>query len=209
MWLEVKSVSLIWKQKEGAGFQNWHVDLSKNGQTVYTICVNIGSLDIRADSGDINYLDANDGAYAPDIDVDDEEAKESYVGDSECKDEQASLGDKEGVAKSASVACSLEYSDDKAYIDTIEGDSDNKFWLSFPRDRSSRNFILGGPQKPDMMRMTAAEEEAAKMQYRKARKSFTDKQFLALMKSMSNKGVSTSPQKSHQGLFTGDPNKMV
>ncbi len=209
MWLEVKSVSLIWKQKVGPGFQNWHVDLAKNGQTVYAICVNIGLLDIRADSGDIDYLDVNNGAYAPDIDVDDEEAKESYVGDSKCKDDQASLGDIEGVAKSAFVAHSFEYSYDKAYIDTIEGNSDNEFCLSFPRDRSSRNFILGGPQKPDMMGMTAAEEEAAKKQYRKSRKSFTDKQCLALMKSMSNKGVSTSPQKSQQGLFTGDPNEMV
>jgi hypothetical protein len=50
VWLEVKSVSLIWKQKEDAGFQNRHIDLEKNGQTVYTICVNIGSLDIQADS---------------------------------------------------------------------------------------------------------------------------------------------------------------
>ncbi len=196
VWLEVKSVSLIQKQKEGTGFQNWHVDLAKNDQTVYTICVNIGLLDIRADSGDINYLDANSGAYAPDIDVDDEEAKESYVGDNKCKDEQASLGDKEGVAKSVSVARSLEYSDDKAYIDTIEGDSDNNFWSSFLRDHSSRNFSLGGPQKPDMMGITAAEEEAAKKQCRKARKSFTDKQRLALMKSMSNKGISTLPRKN-------------
>jgi hypothetical protein len=209
VWLEVKSVLLIWKQKVGAGFQNWHVDLAKNGQTVYTICVNIGSLDIRADSGDIDYLDVNDGAYAPDIDVDDEGVKESYVGDSKCEDDQASLGDKEGVAKSAFVARSLEYSDDEAYIDTIKGDSDNKFRSSFPRDPSSRNFILGGPQKPDMMGMTAVEEEVAKKQYRKSRKSFTNKQRLALMKSMSNKGVSTLPQKSQQGLFTGDPNKMV
>ncbi len=37
-----------------------------------------------------------------------------------------------------------------------------------------------------MMGMTAAEEKAAKKQYRKSRKSFTDKQPLALMKSMSN-----------------------
>ncbi len=147
VWLEVKSVSLIQKQKVGAGFQNWHVDLAKNGQTVYTICVNFGSLDICADSGDIDYLDVNNGAYAPDIDVDDEKAKESYVSDSKSKDDQASLSDKEGVAKSAFAACSLEYSDDKTYIDTIEGDSDNEFWLSFPRDRSSRNFISGGPQK--------------------------------------------------------------
>ncbi len=56
VWLEVKSVLLIWKQKEGAGFQNWHVDLAKNGQTVYTICVNIGLLDIRADSGEIDCI---------------------------------------------------------------------------------------------------------------------------------------------------------
>ncbi len=103
--------------------------MAKNGQTAYTICVNIGSLDIHADSGDIDYLDVNDGAHASDIDVDDEEAKESYVGDSECKDDQVSLGDKEGVAKPAFVARSLEYSDDEAYIDTIKGDSDNVFWL--------------------------------------------------------------------------------
>jgi hypothetical protein len=147
VWLEVKSVSLICKQKEGAGFQNWHIDLANNGQTVYTICVNIGSLDIPADSVEINYPNANFNAYAPDIDVDEGEAKELYVGDSECKDEQASLGDKEVVAKSASVACSLEYSDNKAYIDTIEGDSDDKFWSSFPRDRNSRNFIFGWTSK--------------------------------------------------------------
>ncbi len=189
VWLEVKSVLLIWKQKESAGFQNWHVDLAKNGQTVYTIYVNIGSLDIQADSGEINYLIANDNAYAPDIDIDDQEAKESYVGDRKCEDEQASLGDKEGVAKSASVARSLKYSDDEAYIDTIKDDSDNEFQSSFPRDHNSSNFILGGPQKPDIMGMTAAEEEAAKKQNRKARKSFTDKECLAVMKSMIKKAL--------------------
>ncbi len=49
VWLEVQSVSLIWKQKEGAGFQDWHIDLANNGQTVYTNCVNIGLLDIPVD----------------------------------------------------------------------------------------------------------------------------------------------------------------
>ncbi len=29
VWPEVKSVLLIWKQKEGNGFQNWHIDLEK------------------------------------------------------------------------------------------------------------------------------------------------------------------------------------
>ena len=91
VWLEVKSVLLIRKQKVGTGFQNWHVDLAQNGETVYTIYVNIGLLDIHADSGDINYIDVNNGAYAPGIDVDDEEAKEPYVGESKCKDDQGCL----------------------------------------------------------------------------------------------------------------------
>jgi hypothetical protein len=208
VWLEVQSVSLIRKQKEGAGFQDWHIDLANNGKTVFTICVNIGSLDIPVD-GEINYPNAYTDAYAPDIDVDEGEAKELYVGDSECKDEKASLGHKEGVAKSASIACSLEYSDDDAYIDTIGGDSGDEFWSSSPRDRNSMNYILGGPQKPDMMGMTVAEEQEAKKQWRKARKSFTDKEHLTLTKSMSNKGVATLPQKSQSENYNGDPNEMV
>jgi hypothetical protein len=48
-------------------------------------------LDIQADSGEINYLNANDNAYALDIDYDDEEAKEAYAGDSKGEYKQASL----------------------------------------------------------------------------------------------------------------------
>jgi hypothetical protein len=106
VWLEVQSVLLIQKQKEGAGFQDWHIDLANNSQTVYTLCVNIGSLDVPVD-GEINYPNANTDAYAPDIDVDEGEVNELYLSDSKCKDEEASLGDKEGVAKSASIARSL------------------------------------------------------------------------------------------------------
>jgi hypothetical protein len=166
-------------------------------------------LQIQADSGEINYLNANNNASAPDIDDDDEEVKEVYVGDSKCKDKQVSLRNKEGVVQEASVACSLEFSDNEAYIDTMEGDSDNKFWLSFPRDRNSRNFILGGPQKPDMMGMTVAEAEAAKKQYRKARRSFTDK------KTFGSNEVNVKYRQFHitsektVANFKGDPNKMV
>jgi hypothetical protein len=154
-------------------------------------------------------LNVNNNAYAPVIDDDDEEVKEACVGDSKGKEKQASLGDKEGVAKQASVTRSLEFSYDKAYIDTIEVDSDDKFWSFFPRDPNSRNYILGGPQKPDTMGMTATEKEITIKLYRKARKSFTNKEPLALMKSMSNKGVAALPQKSQLGNFKGDPNKMV
>jgi hypothetical protein len=40
----------------------------------------------------------------PDIDDDDEEAKQSYVSDSKGEEKQASPSDKEGVAMQASVA---------------------------------------------------------------------------------------------------------
>ncbi len=166
------------------------IDLAKIGQRVYTICVNIGSLDIQADSGEINYLNVNDNAYAPDIDDNDEEVKQAYVGDSKSKEKQASLGDEEGIVEQASVACSLEFSDDKDYIDTIDVDSDKEFWLYFPRDRKSKNCILGGPQPPDMMGMTAAEEHVTLKQYRKARKSFTNKECLALMESIDYSHIS-------------------
>ncbi len=129
--------------------------MAKNGQTVYTICVNIGSFDLQAVSREINYRNVDNNAYAPDIDDDDKEAKEAYVGDSEGKEKQASLGDKEGMAKQASVACSLEFSDNKDYIDTVKVDSDKEFQSFFPRDRNSKNYILGGPQKPDTIGMTA------------------------------------------------------
>jgi hypothetical protein len=90
----------------------------------------------------------------------------------------------------------LKYSDDEDYIDNIDVDPNKEFCLSFPRDHNSRNFILGGPQRPDTMGMTPAEEEAAMKKYRKERVSFTDKSHLSLMKSMASKGVATSPQKS-------------
>jgi hypothetical protein len=63
---------------EGSGFQDWHIDLANNVQTVFTICINIGSLDIPVD-GEINYPNANTDAYAPDIDVDEGEAKECML----------------------------------------------------------------------------------------------------------------------------------
>ncbi len=88
-------------------------------------------------------------------------------------------------------------------------DSDKEFCLSFPRDRDSRNFILGGPKRPVTMGMTPTEEEAAIKKYKKVRKSFTDKSYLSLMKSMTSKGVATLPQNTQLGYFSGDWNKMV
>jgi hypothetical protein len=99
--------------------------------------------------------------------------------------------------------------DNEDYIDTIGVDSDKELESSFPRDDNSMNYILGGPQKPDTKGMTASEEQVTLKQYRKARKSFTNKECLALMKSISNKGFAPSLQKSQLGNFKGDLNKMV
>ncbi len=97
----------------------------------------------------------------------------------------------------------MKYYDDNEYIDNIDVDSGKEFCSSFPRDRNSRNFILGGPQKHDTMGMTPAEEEAAMTKYRKETKSFTNKTCVSLMKSMASKGVATLPQKSQLGYFFG------
>jgi hypothetical protein len=67
IWLEVQSVWLIWILKEGNGIQDWHQDLACNGQTVYTVIVNLGSFEIQADTEEINKDDIDTIAYAADI----------------------------------------------------------------------------------------------------------------------------------------------
>jgi hypothetical protein len=57
--------------------------------------------------------------------------------------------------------------------------------------------------------MIAAEEKVTVKHYRKARKSFTNKECLSLMKSVSTKGIAALPQKSQLGNFKVDQNKMV
>jgi hypothetical protein len=200
--------------------------LANNGQTVYTIVVNLGSLELQAVAREINNLTIDNYAYAPDVeaispfnnsDGDDEgvtngddkgEAKQASVGDSEEEAKQASVCDKEGEAKQASVTQSLKFSN-KDCIDNVDVDSDKEFCLSFPRDCNSRNFILGGPQRLDTMGMTPAKEEAAMKKYRKERTSFTDKSRLSLMMSMASKGVAALPQKNQSGYFLGDQKEMV
>jgi hypothetical protein len=107
-----------------------------------------------------------------------------------------------------SVAQSLNYFDDDDYINKVDIDSEDEFWSSFPRNQNSWNFIMVGPQRPDTMGMTPAEEEAAMKKYKK-RKSFMDKQHVKLMKSVACKDVAASLQKSQVGFLGGDQNKMI
>jgi hypothetical protein len=68
----------------------------------------------------------------------------------------------EGESKQVSVAQGLNYFNNDDYIDKVNIDSEEEFWSSFPRNRSSWNFIMGGgPQRPDTCDMTAAQEAAA------------------------------------------------
>jgi hypothetical protein len=126
-------------------------------------------------------------AYAADIDP------TSLFKNSDGDDEGLTDGDDEGETKQASVTQSLNYYHDDDYIDNVDFDSEDEFCLTFPRDRNSRNFILGEPQKPDTMGITPAEEEAAMKKYKRERKSFTNKTRVALMKSMASKGVAALP----------------
>ncbi len=97
IWLEVKSVWLIWKQMEADGFQDWHQDLANYGQTVYTNVVNLGSLELQAAAREINKLNVDDYAYAPDVDA------ISPFNNSDGDDEGVTNSDNDGEAKQAYV----------------------------------------------------------------------------------------------------------
>jgi hypothetical protein len=43
----------------------------------------------------------------------------------------------------------------------VDIDSEEEFWSSFPKNRSTWNFIMGGPQRPDTRDMTPSQEAAA------------------------------------------------
>jgi hypothetical protein len=108
-----------------------------------------------------------------------------------------------------SVAQGLKYTDDEDYINKANIDSENEFWSSFPRNRSSQNFVMGGSQRSDTHDMTPAQEAAALKKYKKERKAITNTQSVESMKSVASKDVATLPYKSQVGLFWGDQNKMI
>jgi hypothetical protein len=82
--------------KEGNGFQDWHQDLANNVQTLYTIVVNLGSLELQAVAGKISNINDDDVAYAPDIEL------TSPFNNSDGDDEGFTNDDDEGEAKQAS-----------------------------------------------------------------------------------------------------------
>ncbi len=83
----------------------------------------------------------------------------------------------------------FEYLDDEDIIIDIDSDED-ELMLSFPRDKSRKNIVPGGPQKPDVSMCTESEAKVLLQCYAKARKAYTDKQGIACVKS--NKSQSKS-----------------
>ncbi len=101
-----------------------------NGQTVYTVIVNLGSLEFQAVAREINKDNFDNVAYAPAVEPSspfnssDGDYEGIINGDNEGEAKQASVGDNEGEASQAYVARSLKYSNDKDYNDNVDVDSD-------------------------------------------------------------------------------------
>ncbi len=69
----------------------------------------------------------------------------------------------------------LEYSDNKDIL--IDLDSDEEaLRSSFPRDKSRKNMVPGGPEQPDISMCTESKGKVLLQRYAKARKAYTNKQ---------------------------------
>ncbi len=76
----------------------------------------------------------------------------------------------------------LECLDDDDILIDIDSDEEELRSL-FPRDKSRKNMVPGGPKKPDMSMCTESEGKVLLQCYAKARKAYTDKQRTTCVKS--------------------------
>jgi hypothetical protein len=76
----------------------------------------------------------------------------------------------------------LEYSDDDNILIDIDSDVEELKSL-FPWDKSRKNIVPGGPQKPDVSMCTESKGKVLLQCNSKARKAYTDKQRTAHVKS--------------------------
>jgi hypothetical protein len=94
----------------------------------------------------------------------------------------------------------LEYSDDDIILIDIDSDEEELRSL-FPTDKSRKNMVPGGSEKPDMSMCTESKGKVLLQHYAKARKAYTDKQQAACVKS--DKSLSKSSP------FTGKQNDQL
>ncbi len=75
----------------------------------------------------------------------------------------------------------LEYSNNDDILIDIYSDEEELRSL-FPRDKSRKNMVPGGPEKPDVSMCTESKGKVLLQHYAKVRKAYTDKQQTALVK---------------------------
>jgi hypothetical protein len=101
----------------------------------------------------------------------------------------------------------LIYSDnnDNAF-DQVDDNEDyvKKNFSSFLREVRSRNCILGGPQRPDTLKMSEKEEVAALEKFKKMRRKYTDKRRNMIAKTMQEADLASSPQRMQMITYSGD-----
>ncbi len=108
----------------------------------------------------------------------------------ECKD----------LETSKYVPHGLEYLDNDDILIDIDLDVE-ELRSSFPRDKSRKNLIPGGPQKRDVSMCTESKRKVLLQHYSKAWKAYTDKQRTACVKSDKSWSKSSS--------FTGEQNEQL
>ncbi len=187
------------------------IDLAKNGRTANTICVNIGSLDIQADSGEIKYQMLTMMHMHLTLMMMMKRQRKHTSVTAKARRSMCLLATK-CVLQSKHLLHAV-----RNFLTTKPILTPSKMILTISFGHPFQETITQGSSLwMDLKDLTWWEwlRQRRKLlfaikQYRKARKSFTDKERLALMKSMSNKAVAILPQKSQLGIFNGHLNKMV
>jgi hypothetical protein len=105
----------------------------------------------------------------------------------------------------------LLYSEDDEYLKNVDEDKDdegkyedNDFSSVHPDDVVSRNYILGGPQRPDTSKMSKREEKLALDNYKKKRKLYTDAKRMEMAKQLAEADITTLPQQRQMHSYIGD-----
>ena len=101
----------------------------------------------------------------------------------------------------AYVPRGIEFSNnDNDILLDVYSEEDDLLRLLFPRDKSKKNKVLGGPQKLDLCNCTESEAQALMKQYNIERKAYTSKQQLLRVKA--DKSLSKSSTSSCSGVGT-------
>jgi hypothetical protein len=84
-------------------------------------------------------------------------------------------GDCDGVEDNEYILGGLIFSDDEDFLVDVDSESeDERLRSSFPKDRTRKTIIPGGPQPPDLSNYPESERSSIWGKYVKARKKYGD-----------------------------------